>query len=168
MSEPKTFYYHFNHFDFWLFFNTVATYLCISCCLKYKYLIYWPHTHIFLFSIGISWLLWIYKHFCKHALAVITDESIKIDYCNPLPWSDIESAEERMIRMGFKKIKVIIIKPKPDIDYHYNFLQKHNGAFTAFSLPLYPVITIDDAIELRRLITEKVPYNALLYKKTKQ
>jgi hypothetical protein len=113
----------------------------------------------------ITWGLWGYKHLTKQILTIITNDFIKIDHCEPLYWKDVKNAEERIVRCFFRKFKVIIINPKANINYRYNFLQKHNGEFTPFSLPLYPVVTKDEAEELCSIISSKVKYKPLPSKK---
>lgn len=161
MSESKTFYYHFKRFNFWLLFNIFFTYLLICCGIKYPYCFYWTQFHILIILMLITWGLWFYKHLIKQTLTIISDESIKIDHCRPLAWNNIASAEERYVYCGFRKLKVIILNPKPNIQYSYNFLQRHNGPFTPFSLPLYPVITKEEGEELKKIISSKVPYTSL-------
>ena len=114
-----------------------------------------------LITILFSWGLWIYKHCMKQVLAVITKESIKIDHCQPLLWKDVASAEERLVWCGFRKLKIIVLNTREDIDYHYNFLQKHNGEFTPFSLPLYSVVNREETEELKRILMKRVPYTTI-------
>ena len=68
----------------------------------------------------------------------------------------IESTEEKVVHCGLSKMPVLILLPKKGIDYKYNFLQKHNSGFTAFSIPLYDVISDKDREELVNLIKQKV------------
>jgi len=161
MSESKVFYYHFKPLNVWLIFNILVTLFLLCCVLKYKYCLYWGQFHVVMISIIISWGLWIFKHCFKQKLAVITDESIKIDHCRPLLWENITGAEEKIVRCCFKDLKIIILHTKPTMEYKYNFLQQHNGDFTPFSIPLYSVITSDEAKEIKTLISEKVSYKSL-------
>ena len=161
MSEAKIFYYHFKRFNFWLIFNLLFSYLIVCCSVKCPFCFHWIQFHILIALMLITWGLWIYKHLIKQTLTIINDESIKIDHCKPLAWNDITSAEERFVRCGFRKLKIIVLIPKPNIKYSYNFLQKHNGPFTPFSLPLYPVITQEEGEELKKIISSKVPYTSL-------
>ena len=158
MPTRKVFYYHFNRINFWTFLNLFLIYILVCCAVKFRYCCYWPEYYVLL-SLGIiSWGLWIYKHCLKQKLAIITDTDITIDHCQPLPWKSIRYAEERIVRCGFRRLKIIVLVPKAKIKYQYNFLQKHNGPFTPFSLPLYPVITPKDAKAMRALIMKKVKY----------
>lgn len=164
MTEPKIFYYHFNPINFWLFFNILILFFILGNCCCWPALWYWPQTYIMLITILISWGLWIYKHCMKQILAIITDESIKIDHCQPLLWKDVTSAEERMVRCGVRKLKIIVLNTREGMDYHYNFLQKHNGDFTPFSIPLYNVIPTTDA----DIISAEIAQRVLLKKLTEQ
>ena len=76
-------------------------------------------------------------------------------------WKDIEIAEERMVTCCGKKRRVIVLIPKKGIDYKYNFLQKHNGDFTPFCLPLYGLLTPEDEEKVFRIVTHKVGLKAL-------
>jgi len=116
---------------------------------------------VMLVTIFVSWGLWFYKHCMKQVLAVVTDESIKIDHCRPLLWSDVTSAEERLVPCGLRELKVIILNTREDMNYHYNFLQKHNGGFTPFSIPLYNVILKTDADAISQEIARRVPLTKL-------
>ena len=92
---------------------------------------------------------------------MITPESIKIDHCNPLNWKDIRFAEERIVHcMGMRR-KVIVLVPVDNLDYKYNFLQKHNGEFTPFSIPLYGILSKDDEDKIRNIVAKKVPLKIL-------
>ena len=158
MSEPTIFYYHFNRLNLWLLLNAFITYLLISCAIKYPYCCYWLEYYILVALMLISWGGWIYKHLIKQTLAVITDEYIKIDHCQPLYWQYVTSAEEKIVKCCFRKFKVIIFNTTKDMPYKYNFLQKHNGDFTPFSLPLYPVVTKDEAQGFKELLKKKTTY----------
>lgn len=124
-------------------------------------LLYWYQTQILLGVLLFSILAWGYKYILKHKMAVITDQDITIDHCNPLKWQDIASAEEKIVRCGLRKYKVIVLTPKDGIDYKYNFLQKHNCGFTAFSIPLYGIISDTDAAEISQIIADKIPLTKL-------
>ena len=94
-------------------------------------------------------------------MAVITDDTIKIDHSNPIAWKDIETGEERMVKCCGKERRVIVLLPKKGIDYKYSFLQKHNGDFTAFCLPLYGLLTPEDEEKVFRIVASKVGLKAL-------
>lgn len=148
----KTYYYNFNKFDasFWAmilaFIMAVGCLGCCKCCC---------------FCLGVwilfvlTVLLWCYKHI-KHKAVVITDESIKIDYCNPLAWKDIKSAEIKTVRMGRKDYKILSLEPKGNIEYRYNWLQKHNCCFGPFAIPLYGILTPEDEEEIMKLVAGKI------------
>lgn len=138
MSEAKSFYYKFNPLNFWTILNLVLMIGFVYAVYNCYCLVYCPwQTWFMLGGLGVSTALWMYKFALKHRMALIDDKSIKIDHCEPIAWDDIESAEEKIVRCGFKNRKVIILKPKKGIKYKYNFLQKHNAGFSPFSIPLY-------------------------------
>lgn len=141
----KTYYYRFNTFDTTFFAMITAFLLGLGCrgcsCI-------WG---VFF----ITFLLWCYKHI-YHKAVVITDKTIKIDMCAPLPWKDIKKAEIKTVRMGFKEYKILSLTPKDKIKYHYNWLQKHNCCFGAFAIPLYGILTPSDEIEIIKYVKGKV------------
>ena len=104
----KTYYYHFNKFD--KTFVAMVLGLVILAWMGFQCPCSWA---IFILLI----LIWGYKNLMKQKAVVITDKSIKIDHCEPIAWDDIESAEEKIVRCGFKNRKVIILKPKKGIKY---------------------------------------------------
>ena len=64
--------------------------------------------------------------------------------------------EEKEVRCWFRKYKVIVLNPKKNIDYQYNYLQKHNCGFGAFSIPLYGIVREEDIKEIRDILAKKV------------
>lgn len=161
MKKEKVFYYHFDWVNAWFVFNSAYLITMIYGSVQCPCLLYWWQAQVLwgtcLFSIGV----WAWKYLLKHRLAVFDDEGIIIDTCNPLKWDDVEKAEERIVRCCFKKLKIIVLIPKEGIDYKYNFLQRHNGDFTPFSLPLYDVVTKEDAAAMSKLVAKKVKLTKL-------
>lgn len=154
-------YYHFKKNYTWLILNIlalVALCSCLFCSLSYAF---WWEFQILFGLLIFSLLLWIYKYALKQTMAIITDDTIKIDHTNPIAWNDIEIAEERIVNCCGKKRRVIVLIPKKDIDYKYNFLQKHNGEFTPFCLPLYGILTPEDEEKIFRIVAHKVGLKAL-------
>lgn len=161
MPQTKTFYYKFRFFDTLFFLNLLLILALIHCCSRFPGLLYWPQVRILIALTVVSSLIWAYLHLIKHKLAVTDDKGITIDHCRPLLWKDIKNAEERVIRCCFKKRRIIVLNPKEGIDYKYNFLQRHNGEFTPFSIPLYPVVSPEDAAEITEIIAGKVDLKKL-------
>lgn len=156
MKKKTIFYYQFKPINGWLFLNIIFAAFLIHCSFRFPVLLLWWQMQVLIGTCLFSWGLWIYKYLLKHPIAIIDDESITIDHCQPLYWKDIENAEEKMVRCGLRKLRVIILNPKDGLDYAYNFLQRHNGEFTAFSLPLYDVISVENAKKMKSLIAKKV------------
>ncbi len=157
MSEQKVFYYHFKPFNFWLLLNVVMTLVFGYCCARCN-LLYTAYFYILIVLMIYSWGAWIFKHFFKQRLALITDEYIQIDHSQPLFWKDVVNAEEKIVKCGFKEFKLIILNAKSDIKYKYNLLQK---CVDPFSLPLYDVIKKEDAVALQNITADKVKYISL-------
>lgn len=59
-----------------------------------------------------SWLVWSYKYLLPQRLAVVDDKTITIDHCRPLAWKDIKNAEEKIVRCGFRRLRIIVLHPK--------------------------------------------------------
>lgn len=156
MEEQKIFYYKFKPLNLWLIFNLIFLTGFIFALIKCPFLQYWWQMKVLLGTLLFSFLVWGWKYLAKHRLAIINNEGIKIDHCQILPWKDIQNAEEKIIRCGLRHYKVLILNPKAGINYHYNFLQKHNCNFTAFSIPLYNIIRPEDAKEICEIISQKV------------
>lgn len=161
MKKEKVFYYHFDWLNAWFIFNSSFLITLIYGAFKCPCLCYWPQVQILWGCCAFSIGTWAWKYLKKHRLAVFDDEGITIDTCAPLKWKDIDFAEERIVRCCFKKLRIIVLVPKEGIDYKYNFLQKHNGDFTPFSIPLYEVVTPEDAKAMTKLIAKKVTLNKL-------
>ena len=156
--QSKTFYYHFDWLNAWFVLNAVLLIMLIYigiCCPR---LYFWPQTQVLIGVLVFSLAMWYFKCIHKHAVAVVTDESIKIDHTKPLYWRDVAYAEEREVWCCLKKRKILVLVPKENIDYKYNFLQKHNGDFTPFSIPLYGVLTPADEKELSEIIYAHVKH----------
>lgn len=154
--KDKIYYYHFKRLNLWLLFNLVLIIKAIYCIMVHPKIMMYPQSYVILGCIFVSVAAWCYKYLLRHPMALVTDEGIKIDHCEMLKWQYIASTEERVVHCGFQKMKVLVLHPKKDIDYRYNFLQKHNCGFTAFSIPLYGIITPQDEQELVALIHKKV------------
>jgi len=160
MNEEKI-YYHFDWLNGWFAFNTALTIVFGFFLIKCPCLICWPQMIVLIGVTLFSWAVWAYKYIKKHIMAVVTDETIKIDHNNPLKWKDVKSAEEKMVRCCFKWRKVLVLRPKPDIDYKYSFLQKHNSGFEAFSIPLYGLLTPEDEQRITEIVAKRVKIKKL-------
>ena len=141
----KIYYYHFNLFDttFWATIGALIMAVMCPCCL-------WGWM---LFIVTI--FLWCYKHI-KHKAVVITDKTIKIDYCAPLAFKDIKKVQIKTVQMGYKKYKILSLIPKEKVKYAYNWLQKHNYTFGPFAIALYGVMTPEDEKEIVKIVKSKV------------
>lgn len=159
--KAKNFYYKFDRLNFWLLFNIAFFNMLAYCCFSCPCLLFWPQTQILIGVFIFSCLAWCFKYVKKHRMAFIDNESITIDHCKPLFWKDVQNAEERIVRCCFKKRKIIVLNIKDGTDYQYNFLQKHNGEFTPFSIPLYGILSKEDEEEITKLIARKVPLKKL-------
>ncbi len=162
--QSKKFYYHFDWLNAWFILNAVLLIMLIYigiCCPR---LYYWPQTQVLLGTFIFSCLMWYFKCIYKHQMAEITDEYIKIDHTEPLYWRDVAGAEIREVWCCLKKRKILVLLPKAGIDYQYNFLQRHNGAFMPFSVPLYGILTPQDEQEIIKQIEAHVAIKDTLTK----
>ncbi len=152
----ETIYYSFKKNYWWLTLNLLLLALLGWCLIQNPaFIVWWQYQLLVL--VAIIWLfLWIYKYLMSIPMAVYDDKTIKIDHNNPIAWKDIKCAEERLVDCCGKKRKVIILVPKDGIEYDYNWLQKNNCGFTAFSLPLYGILTTDDEEKIRNVVACKV------------
>lgn len=157
MAKEQVFYYHFKKNYVWLVLNLLMLGPLLSCCLRHPACFYWWQFQVLIGLFGVTLLLWGYKYLCKHTLAVVSETGIKIDHCQILRWDDIVSAEYRQARCCFRRLPIIILRPRQGLKYHYNYLQKRCAQmdFTAFSIPLYD-ITKEDSRILQQIIAEQV------------
>ncbi|MBR6356426.1 MAG: hypothetical protein IKR92_06200 [Alphaproteobacteria bacterium] len=153
--NKKIYYYNFKPLNAWLVFNVIITLLIGSCLFCGSNIWYYPQVPVLIGVVIFSWIMWWYKYIHPQIMAVITDESIKIDHNNPLKWKDIAYAEECEVYCFFKPHKVIALVPHDGIDYKYNWMQKNNP-FPAFSIPLYNLLSPQDEAELTALIDKKI------------
>lgn len=151
----KTFYYNFKPLNLWLLFNVGITLLVCSCFVCGWRILIYPQMWVILGCVIFSWGVWYYKYIHPQIMAIITDESIKIDHANPVKWEDIDHAEEKIVWCWFKQYRVLALVPKENTNYQYNWLQKHNP-FPAFSVPLYGLLTAEDEKEITEIVSEKV------------
>lgn len=154
--EKQIFYYKFNKVNAWLILNLALTITLSYWSIKCVCLLYWIQTQILIGLCVFSWLGWIWKYVLKHQAIMVDEEGIKLDLSDKLKWSDIKSIEEKEVCCCLKKYKVLILHPKENIGYHYNFLQKHNGEFTPFAVPLYGILSEDDEKTVVEIIKQKV------------
>ena len=155
MERQQIFYYKFGYLNLWTILNVVLLIVLLHCLIVYPCLIYWWQTQVLAGLFAVSFAAWCYKHLLKHRMALVTDESITIDHCRALYWKDVVSAEERLVRCCFLPRRIVVLIPKEGIDYKYNFLQKHNGEFTPFSVPLYGILSKEDEEKIVEVIAEK-------------
>ncbi len=152
----ETVFYTFPKNYWWLGFNILGLLAIISCIIKCPAWLLWWQVQTLFIVFSLSLIIWCYKYASKRTMAVYDDDTIKIDHTNPIKWKDIAFAEERMVRCCGKLRKVIVLIPHDNIDYKYNFLQRHNGEFTPFSIPLYGILSKEDEEKMVNLIARKV------------
>lgn len=145
--KQKEFYYHFDKLD--TCFGAIVVELMAMCYVGWTS----PWAWVIL---ALTTLLWVYKHVVKQTAVVITDTEIKIDHCEPLPWKDIKDAEIKVVNLWGENLKILSLNPKEGIDYSYNYLQKHNGDFGPFPIPLYGILAPEDEKEVVNLVKKKV------------
>ena len=151
----KVIYYNFKPLNLWLLFNIIITLAVCAWFMCDKPVIFYPQMWILFGTVIFSWILWFYKYIHPQVMAVITNDSIKIDHTNPLKWKDIDYAQEKDVDCCFRKHRVLALIPKKNTDYKYNWLQKHNP-FPEFSIPLYGLLTPENEKEIVKIIAEKV------------
>ena len=154
--EKQIFYYNFNKINAWLILNLALSITLIYWGIKCVCLLYWIQTQILIGLCVISWLGWIWKYILKHQAVEVDDEGIKLDLSDKLKWKDIKSIEEKEVRCCLKTYKVMILRPKENVEYHYNFLQKHNGEFTPFAVPLYGILSKEGEKTIVEIIKHKI------------
>ena len=145
--KQKIYYYHFKKTDtcFWAMMIALVGAIVCCCCCPCIWLLFL-----------ITALLWGYKNILKQKAVVITDKDIKIDHTAPLAWKDIKDAEIKTVHMCAGQMKILSLNPKKGIKYKYNWLQKHNGDFGPFPIPLYGILTQKDEKEILQTVKKHV------------
>ena len=140
----------------WLILDLVALGVLFKCfwCMAPHY--YMAEILILMVVFGIHLGIWLYKFAADNEMAVITDKDIKIDNNNPIEWKNIAYAEEKTVKCCGKERKILSLVPHDGIDYKYNWLQLHNAGFTAFSIPLYGIISKEDEEKIVKIVDKKV------------
>lgn len=159
MKKTEIFYYNFKKNRFWIVLNILLLAMITACCIKYPACLYWRQTRVLIGTLVFSMLMWGFKYIIKHRVAQLDDKGIKIDHCDTLPWKDIKNAEYKTAGCCFQKLPIIVLHPKKNIKYHYNFMQKRCAKmdFTAFSIPLY-AMTPQDGKKITSLIGKHVKF----------
>lgn len=155
-DDVKVFYYHFRKMNGLAAAAGIVALMLVYCAVKCPFLFYWPQVQVLCGVFVFACLMWGYLCLLPHRAVVIDNQSIKIDHCRPLLWKDIKNFEEKVVRCGWQKRKVLVLNPKKNIKYHYNFLQKHNCGFSAFSIPLYHILREDDERQIMELVAARV------------
>ena len=143
----KKFYYTSSKFDIFLIIAGIELILLCTICMENKLM--WS-------AFIMTLIVWFCKHFLKKPAIVITDNDIKIDFSNPIAWSDIEDAEIKNVRLCGKNKKTLCLNPKQGISYKYSYLQKNNCCFGPFPIPLYGILSKEDEEEITKLVQEKI------------
>ena len=149
-------YYSFKKNYLLLAFLLIGIFCIIGCIIYNPSFAFWWQKQVIMGILILALIIWCYKYLFKHKMAEWDDEYIKIDHTNPIKWTDFSLAEERIIKCCGKMRRIVVLLPKEDINYKYNWLQKHNGEFTPFSVPLYGIISQEDEEKILREIARKI------------
>ena len=152
----QVFYYHFKTNWLWLILTLLLFFFMLHCVFCYPAAVFWWQTWSLFGCCVYSFALWAFKYLCRHKMAVIDDKYIKIDHNRPLPWRAVAFAEFKSARCCFKKLPIIILRPKKPLRYRYNLMQKwcSHLDFTPFSIALY-ALTSEDANTITTIIAQK-------------
>lgn len=155
---PHIFHYSRRKLFLYLLFNLSL----LGLALFFTWLIFPSYAFVYEFALAacvLSVLSVIAVIFIRHPLAVVTPEAIRIDFCCPLYFKDVEAVKKVVVGRGFWKKPILIFEINNFSSYKLNFMQRliKNSEFSAFSIPLYAMETKEaDAIEsLLHHIVEK-------------
>lgn len=148
----KTFYYPFKKIDF-----------CFCCwAVEFVFILYTKIcSPLILTMFFLTGAVWGYKTLVKHLAVEITNDYVKIDRSQPLYFKDIKGAEIKDVCLCGKNKKILSLIPKKNIKYNYSYLQKNNGDFGPFPIPLYGILTKEDENEIVHLIGEHIKIKTL-------
>ncbi len=155
-NSVRKFYYSRKKLGLYLLFNIFLLALAVAFTLT----VFPEYPAVYIFAIGscmLSVVCALFVFLVPLPLAVITPQSIKIDRCRPLDWTDIISV--RKIRLGkgpFCK-QILRFKTGKLDGYRMNLMQRISAAskFGAFSIPLY-AMNKNDSQEIEKLIKERL------------
>ena len=154
--KTQEFYYQFDKVNCWTIINASLTLMLVMCAIKCPCAYLWPQTIFLVLLCLASWGAWSYKYLKKQRCALVDEKGITLDHCQKLLWKDIKSVYEKKVSCCFRKYPILVLEPNEGIDYQYNFLQRHNGEWTPFSVPLYDVLSKADREALVQIIHSKV------------
>lgn len=138
MSEPKVFYYSRRKLALYLLFNVtlllLAVFFTLTIFPEYPE-IYYPA----LLFCAAAVLGCLFVLLVRRPLAVISDESIKIDRARPVLWKDIAAGHLTAVGKGKFQKTIITLTLKENCSYELNLVQKLSAFsdFGAYSIPLY-------------------------------
>ncbi len=153
-NNVQTFYYSRKKLGLYLLFNLLLLALAVIFTLT----VFPEYPAVYYFAIGsclLSVIGALTVFILPLPLAIITEESIKIDRASPLPWKSIHSIRKVQIGRGLFKKTIIRLSPRSLSNYHLNLMQKISAKsqFGSFSIPLY-AMNDKDAKKIEKVIKE--------------
>lgn len=148
-GKDEFFYYSRRKLAFYLLFNLGL----LTLALFFSLIIFPQYEIIYSFAVGSSLLsvaAVAAALIIRHPLAVVNAGTIKIDFCPPLKWKDIKTADKVLVGHKCCKREIIVLKVKNLSKYKLNLMQRliKNSEYSAFSIPLYAMDGCDaEAIE---------------------
>ena len=156
MSKSITFYYSRRKLGIYLLLNLVL----LALAGLFTWIIFPDYSLVYgyaLITCVISLLASLIVFIFPMKLAVLNDESIKIDHNEPLLWSQIKTIEkEGVVCFGVDR-SIIKLIPTKLSNYHKSLMQRitDSSRFGMFSIPLY-AMDKKSAQEITKLIEEHV------------
>ena len=155
MTESKqAFYYSRRKLGMYLLFNLGL----LALAILFTWSIFPDYPPVYYFALttcSLSILSSLFVFLVPLPLALIDNQSIKIDRNQPLLWSQIKKVEKVELRhLGFSR-QILRITPQKIDDYHMGIMQKIVGhsQYGSFSIPLY-AMQDDAAKKIEKLIRE--------------
>ncbi len=165
-QNKKIFYYSRRKLGIYLLFNLGL----LALAILFTWSIFPDYKPVYYFALttcSLSILSSLFVFLVRLPLAVITDESIKIDHNQPLKWSQIKSVETISLKyFGFER-SILRITPQRISHYRMSLMQRIscNSQFGSFSIPLY-AMSDDKATQIEKLIFSHLQHPAAPKDKT--
>ncbi len=163
-NTVKKFYYSRKKLGLYLLFNL----LLLTLAILFTLTVFPDYPVVYYFAIGsclLSVMGALTVFLLPLPLAVISEDSIKIDRAEPLPWTSVRSIRKVRLGTGIFSKSILRLTPRSLGSYHLNLMQKISAKseFGSFSIPLYAMNSKDAQQiekEIRKCFAEMAPKKA--------
>ena len=153
-NTVKKFYYSRKKLGLYLLFNV----LLLTLAILFTLTVFPEYPVVYYFAIGsclLSVMGALIVFLLPFPLAIISEDSIKIDRAAPLPWASVRSVRKVRLGKGIFRKSILRLTPRSLGNYHLTLMQKISAKsqFGSFSIPLY-AMNNKDAKKIEEVIRE--------------